>query len=199
MKTTYYDKVKEKIRSSKEQVFLRKDFDDIGDYRQISRVLLRLQDEYVIIHSGHGVYTKPNIATKPEQVINKLQKKLGHRVKRTIKLGGTRIYFNKTITIERPQQRLDKLKLLMSQHVLNNHSLEVIRNKSLDTLSRWKSINSWNPGYTEWEKILSTGTDDLLVEIMSSEKEEPCNRLRQSPPYINLIDQKTLEQLRETC
>ncbi|MDP3008134.1 MAG: hypothetical protein Q8N30_03585 [Methylococcales bacterium] len=195
---TFVDKVRQKVNASKEQVFLRRDFDELGDYRQVGRALARLQDEYVIIHAGHGVYAKPSIATKPELVIKKLSKKLGGRVKRTIKLGGTRVYFDKTITIQNVQQRLDRLKLLMAENVLQRYSIEQIRKHSLDALSRWKKINSWNPGYTEWEHILLTGSDDLVREIMTSDKQEPCNRLRQSPPYVDLVDEKIMEKLRET-
>lgn len=198
MRVTFVDKVRQKVNASKEQVFLRRDFDELGDYRQVGRALARLQDEYVIIHAGHGVYAKPNIATKPELVIKKLSKRLGVRVKRTIKLGGTRVYFDKTITIQNVQQRLDRLKLLMAENVLQRYSIEQIRKHSLDALSRWKEINSWNPGYTEWEHILQTGSDDLVREIMTSDKQEPCNRLRQSPPYVDLVDEKIMEKLRET-
>jgi len=198
MRVTFVDKVRQKVNASKEQVFLRRDFDELGDYRQVGRALTRLQNEYVIIHAGHGVYAKPSIATKPELVIKKLSKRLGGRVKRTIKLGGTRVYFDKTITIQNVQQRLDRLKLLMAENVLQRYSIEQIRKHSLDALSRWKKINSWNSGYTEWENILLTGSDDLVREIMTSDKQEPCNRLRQSPPYVDLVDEDIMEKLRET-
>ncbi len=198
MRVTLTDKVREKIVASRQQVFLRHDFDDLGHYRQISRALSRLENEYVIIHAGHGVYAKPKIASKPELVVQKLTRRLGKRVNRTLKLGGTRVYLGKTITIVRAQQRLDRLKLLMAQTVLQQHSIAEIRKSSLEALRRWKLRDSWNPAYSEWERLLRTGTDDEICEIMTSPKEEPCNRLRQSPPYVDLLDDETMERLRET-
>lgn len=195
MRTTLIDKVREKITASKEQVFLRRDFDPLGEYRQVSRALLRLQSEYIIIHAGHGVYTTPKIARKPELVVKSLTKKLGIRVNRRLKLGGVRVYMNKTVRIESSQQRLDRIKLLMAQHVMQLNSIEKIRKSSLKTLSRWRNQGVWNPGCAEWERILNHGSDNVIRQIMSSEIEEPCNRLRQSAPYVDLLNDAYVQRL----
>lgn len=188
MRTTLLDKVRQKIVASKEQVFLRREFDLLGDYRQVSRALSRLQSEYVIIHAGHGVYTTPKIASKPDLVVKRLSRKLGDRVNRRLKLGGTRIHFGKTISIENSQQRLDRIKLLMAKNVLQHHSMSEIRKRSLKTLLRWQLGGVWNRSCDEWQQILLHGSDVQICEIMSLDKEEPCNRLRQSAPYVDLLD-----------
>jgi len=195
VKATLIDRVREKILASKEQVFLRRDFDLLGNYRQVSRVLSRLQSEYVIIHAGHGVYATPKIARKPDLVVKRLTMKLGVRTNRRLKLGGVRVYMNKTITIESSQQRLDRIKLQMAKHVLQLNTITRIRDSSLNTLMRWKSQGVWNPSCAEWERILLHGSDKEIREIMSLEIEEPCNRLRQSAPYVDLLEDSFVQKL----
>jgi hypothetical protein len=198
---TLTDKVRQEIKASKKQVFLRHDFDGLGDYRQISRALVNLQKEDLILRAGHGVYAKPTIANKPEAFVQKLTKRLGNRPKRTLRLGLTRVYFGyfgNEIRIERVQQRLDRIKLMMAKYVLDHHPIAEIRKTSLETLSRWKNQGTWNSGYSEWENLLKHGSDDEIREVMTSLKEEPCNRLRQSPPYVSFLGDKVMERLRET-
>jgi len=84
-------------------------------------------------------------------------------------------------------EKLDRLKLMISLVVLENHSIEEIRQSSLAALTRWKNIGSWCAGYTEWQNIMEDSSDDYIRYVMTSEQEEPCNRLRQSPPYVDLI------------
>jgi hypothetical protein len=195
MRTTILDKVRERILASKEQVFLRRDFNPLGEYRQVSRALSRLQSEYVLIHAGHGVYATPKIARKPDLVVKCLSMKLGDRISRRLKLGGIRVHMSKTITIESAQQRLDCIKLQMAQHVLARNSIKKIRISSLNTLRRWQSQGVWNQSCAEWENILLHGSDGEIRNILSLVCEEPYNRLRQSAPYVDLLEEDFVQGL----
>lgn len=196
MRVTLVDKVREKVHASKEQVFLRRDFDQLGNYRQVGRALARLGEEDTLVHAGHGVYTKPKIANSPELVVQKLTKKLGKRVNRKLELGSTVLHIGKSVTYENAQSRLDAFKLRIARAVLKHHSIDEIRRKSLENLARWKAKKTWNPGYAQWEQIMLHASDDDIRNIMSSDIEEPSNRLRQSSPYVGLLDKKIVEELR---
>lgn len=89
-------------------------------------------------------------------------------------------------------QKLDRLKLNLAQVVLKNHSIEKIRESSLAAMARWRSIGSWCSGYTEWQNIMENSSDEYIRFVMTSEQEEPCNRLRQSPPYVDLITEEQM-------
>ncbi len=51
-------KVWERIKSIRENVFLRQNFNDLGSYRQVSRALDRLIAQKKIVRIGAGVYAK---------------------------------------------------------------------------------------------------------------------------------------------
>lgn len=85
---------------------------------------------------------------------------------------------------------LDDLKLWLSQAALRSTDLTTIRTKSLSNLQRWKAQGTWGPVYDEWLEIMMHAGDDQLIEIMTGEGDEP-NRLRQSIPYVGLVDEET--------
>lgn len=62
MKVKYLDSTKYKamnrLKKIRSNVVLRKDFDGLGSYRQISRVLKKLIDEKKIVKIGSGIYAK---------------------------------------------------------------------------------------------------------------------------------------------
>lgn len=62
MRTKYRDsiefKVLSRIRSIRGSVVLRKDLDDLGSYRQVSRVINKLVEEKKLVKIGMGVYAK---------------------------------------------------------------------------------------------------------------------------------------------
>lgn len=196
MRTTVADKLRDVVKASKQSVFLRKDFDSLGNYRQVGRALERLQSEEVIIHAGHGVYTKPKIARNPEFLVEQLRKRLGKRIKRRIEVGSSVLHLGKTVVWENAQSRLDRIKLQIARVLLERYSISTIREKSLENLSRWKANGVWNSGYQDWENLLLHASDQEIKTIMSSDAEEPSNRLRQSPPYVGLLDKQTLENIR---
>src|SRR5687767_12759625 len=59
---TLKDKVLLRISLKKELVFLRDDFNDLGGYDQVGRVLKQLAREKKIIKVGYGLYAKAKIS-----------------------------------------------------------------------------------------------------------------------------------------
>lgn len=84
----------------------------------------------------------------------------------------------------------DDLKLWLSQATLRLADLDTIRAKSLSNLQRWKGQGTWGPVYDQWCEIMTNGTDDFIIQIMTGEGDEP-NRLRQSAPYVGIVDEQT--------
>ena len=85
---------------------------------------------------------------------------------------------------------LDDLKRWLSQATLASADLTTIRKQSLSNLQRWKARGSWGPVYDEWQALMMHATDDHIIQIMTGEGDEP-NRLRQSFPYVGLVDEET--------
>lgn len=55
---TVKDRIAATLRKSKDGVFLRKEFDRFGDYRQVSRAVRDLVVAGVIVRMGYGVYAR---------------------------------------------------------------------------------------------------------------------------------------------
>lgn len=57
-KKTVEDKVRNRLQRSKREVFLREDFNDLGGYTQVGRVLKKLVEQETILRLGYGIYAK---------------------------------------------------------------------------------------------------------------------------------------------
>lgn len=86
LKGTLKSRVSYRIKRSRSSVFVRKDFDDIGGYDQIGRILRQLVEEGFLISLGYGAYARTRkskisgnlITEKPLQDLAKeLMNKLG--------------------------------------------------------------------------------------------------------------------------
>lgn len=86
--------------------------------------------------------------------------------------------------------RLNEVKEALAKTILARYSAPLIRAKSRSNLARWKSQGTWCSAYDEWQALIDEGDDEALVVAMSS-KDEKYVRLRQSPPYVGLLDQAT--------
>lgn len=62
-KFTVKDRVIAKIKRSPSSVFLRKEFDRLGDYRQVSRAINEAAASGVLIKVGFGLYAKARPST----------------------------------------------------------------------------------------------------------------------------------------
>lgn len=58
---TLEQKIALRISRSKREVFLRKDFEDLGDYDQVGRCLKKLIEKKKLIRIGYGLYAKATI------------------------------------------------------------------------------------------------------------------------------------------
>ena len=62
-------KIQERLKSIKSSVIIRKDFADLGSYRQISRGLKGLVDEGKIVRIASGVYAKAYKSTYTNKLL----------------------------------------------------------------------------------------------------------------------------------
>ena len=194
------DRIKRSIQTSHSSVFLRKDFDRFGPYRQVSRIISDLQEDGLISRSGYGVYTKTN-SPKPDDVghfITTVKSRLGKRTQRLVSFGSMVIQLGERQANppSNAHNRLDDIKLVMAKEIVKRFDLQTIRLRSLENLARWEQIGAWCSALDEWREVLKNGSDEQVVSIMTG-KDETSNRLRQSPPYSGLLDSQTLRQLRE--
>lgn len=190
------NRIKRSISASKNEVFLRKEFDRFGSYRQVSRVLNDLATEGRIVRSGYGVYSKPTL-TAVDRFLDQVHAKLTGRTRRTVEFGSRMIQLGSTPkSSANAQTRLDEYKLRLALELVERFDLDTIRKKSLENLARWKKNDAWCSAYDEWRQLLRSGSDQHLRRVMTGE-DQTSNRLRQSPPYTGLLDPSTLEKIRE--
>jgi hypothetical protein len=198
MHTSIQEIIKDRIKRSKKTVFFRRDFEGVGTYRHVSRVLSELENQQLIVRAGYGVYTKPVALERREQVLGEIKTKLGRRVNRLVEVGGiTYRLGRRQPTKPNAHTELDKLKLARALEILRTVEMKKIREKSLENLRRWKEKGTWCSAYDEWTNLMRNGTDAEVSAVMSG-TDENSNRLRQSSPYAGLLDQQTRERIRET-
>lgn len=197
MRLLTIDKIKANILSRKEKVFLRRDFNELGNRGMVSCALRSLVNESSLLHAGSGIYIKSDFSWSTEKIANVIRNRLGNRVNRTLLIGVTKVHIGKTITIFNASERLNKFKLRIAQTVLEHYSIDEIREVSLKNLAHWKAIGSWCSANDEWQNIMLHGSDDEIIFMMTSEIEEPANRLRQSAPYVGLLSEQQMNSLRQ--
>jgi len=190
-------RIKRSICTSQQQVFLRKEFDRFGSYRQVSRVLRELEGEGHLVRSGYGVYVKPGLQAV-EDFLGQVQSKLNKRSQRTV------TFHSKVIQLgshqpesSNAQSRLDDVKLRLALELVKLFDLSTIRQKSLENLARWEKNDVWCSAFDEWRQVLQKGSNQQLVAVLTGQ-DQKANRLRQSSPYTGLLDRSTVERIRET-
>jgi antitoxin component of MazEF toxin-antitoxin module len=94
------------------------------------------------------------------------------------------------------QDELDELKRRLAVAVTARCSANEIRAQSLANLERWQQAGSWVSAYDEWRQLLLTGDDGAMFAAMLG-RDERCNRLRQSPPYVGLLPRDEVRALNE--
>lgn len=91
---------------------------------------------------------------------------------------------------------LDAVKLRLSCEVLARFPISQIRAHARANLIRWRSQGSWSATYDEWLTIIESADDSLLITRMSSLDEDSV-RLRQSIPYVGMLDQSTVQKIKD--
>ena len=69
MPTTVKERIVADIKASNDGVFLRKEFDCFGDYRQVSRAVRELVDDGLIVRVGYGVYARGRKSSLSDKVV----------------------------------------------------------------------------------------------------------------------------------
>lgn len=91
---------------------------------------------------------------------------------------------------------LDTMKHRISCEVLARFSVPLIRQQARDNLDRWRKQGAWSKVYDEWLAIIDSNDDQRLISRMVGMDQE-SNRLRQSMPYVGLLDQALVRQIHE--
>lgn len=86
--------------------------------------------------------------------------------------------------------QLDDFKLLIAKAVLRESSLSIIRVRSLSNLDRWNAKGTWCSAHDEWRRVMGSGTDEEIIALMTG-TDQNANRLRQSAPYVGIINPET--------
>jgi hypothetical protein len=189
--------IKSNILSSKEVVFFRRDFNQFGNHHAIDTAIRSLLKQKSLLRSGRGIYIRNHCIWTKDKIVHVICKRLGNRVNRTLLYGYTKIHIGKTVTYFSAIERLDKFRLRIAQTVLEHYPIHEIRSYCLKILSDWKANGVSYVSNIEWENIMLNGTDDEVIYAMTSEDQEPANRLRQSSPYIGMLSAEHMDKLRQ--
>ena len=181
---TVKEKLIEMLRTSPHQVFLRSDFEYLGNYRQVSRILRDLEGAGELLRCGHGLFRRKALVLSDSELLTAIKSRLGKRLDRVVSLNDSLMHIKPAGSRQRPnkQTQLDEKKLRRAQHLLDTVPLPEIRRVSLATLERWRRQGTWCSAYGEWEALMRNGSDLDVVAAMTG-LDENANRLRQSPPY----------------
>ena len=102
----------------------------------------------------------------------------------------------KSVASNHAQAMLDQIKFRISCEILARFSVDQIRKKSFENLTRWKENGSWSLAYDDWMAILEKKDDRKLIASMIG-FDERSNQLRQSMPYVGLLDKSTVRKINE--
>jgi len=92
-------------------------------------------------------------------------------------------------------KQLDAIKHRLSCEVLAQFPMSQIRAHARANLIRWRSQGNWSATYGEWLTIIDSEDDSLLITRMSARDEESV-RLRQSMPYVGMLDQSIVHKIK---
>lgn len=92
------------------------------------------------------------------------------------------------------QEKLDRLKLLAAQVIVEEIDMAAIRARSLANLDRWNANGTWVSAHDEWRTLMTAGSDEAIIAAMTG-LDQNANRLRQSPPYAGLISEEKCREL----
>lgn len=190
---TIIQRVRAYIEMASTPTFLRRDFTHLGSARQLSRCLAALQEDGLIVRAGQGLYLRQDITTV-EAALSAIRDRLGRRARRLVIISGVTVALGDTR--ERPNQQtvLDAKKLASAARVVQCCTVDQIRRKSLENIERWNSNGVWVSAHDEWRLLMEHGTDQEVIAVMTG-TDERSNRLRQSPPYVGLVEPVNLKDV----
>ncbi len=192
---TITQRVRAYIQTAPTPMFLRRDFAHFGSERQLSRCLAALQDAGLIVRAGRGLYLREDLTTI-EAALSAIRDRLGGRVRRLVVISGVTVALGDNKVRPNQQTLLDAKKLASAKRVVQCCTVDQIRRKSLENIKRWSSNGTWVSALDEWRLLMERGTDQEVVAMMTG-TDERSNRLRQSPPYVGLVEPVSLKDI--TC
>lgn len=193
-KTTILQRLKKFIEEAPGEILLRHDFAHLGSPRQLSRALAILQSEEFVARAGHGVYLRSHELPIPV-VISAVRLRLGLSTKRLITVSGTTIALGEKSTSLNRQTLLDAKKLASAVRVVQSCTVDQIRRKSLANIDRWNTKGTWVSAHDEWRLLMEQGSDREVLAVMLG-TDERSNRLRQSAPYVGLVDPVSIDTVK---
>lgn len=194
VENTLKERLRNTIKKSRHEVFLRDDFTKLGGtYRQLSRALSELQSEQVVVRAGYGLYMRPT-TREVEQGVEQVQRRLGRRTRREVTINGITVQLGTPSSTPNKQDVQDRRKLMMAKRIHAQFPMSVIRSRSLENIERWKRKGVWVSAFDEWSQLLTQGTDQQVQSVMLG-LDEKSNRLRQSAPYTGLLLQAEVKTI----
>jgi hypothetical protein len=191
------DRLKETIERSNAEVFLRHEFAQYGNYRQISRALGELEKDEIVIRVGRGIFVKPDVTKQLEQAVGKIKSRLGKRVNRLVTIGNCTVQLaSRKRPVPNAHSKLDDFKLRLAQAIVERIEMKQIREKSLANIQRWTDQGVWCSAFDEWTILMKHGKDHEVIAAMTG-TDDRATRLRQSAPYSGLLEPTLVEKLRE--
>lgn len=91
---------------------------------------------------------------------------------------------------------LDMVKHKLSCEVLARYTVWEIKEKSVSNIERWRSQGTFGQAYSDWLAILQDPDDRKLISAMVGSSER-SNQLRQSLPYVGMLDQEIVRKINE--
>jgi hypothetical protein len=187
-------RLKAYIKAMPKRVFLRRDFAELGSTSQLSRSLTALQGAGLIVRVGVGLYMRPDEITI-ETAVREIRDRLGTRTRRVVTISGVTLILGCTSGRPNRQTLLDAKKLASAKRVVQTCTAKEIRQKSLENIARWNRNGVWVSAHDEWRVLMEQGTDQDIIAVMTG-TDERSNRLRQSPPYVGLVEPVSLDEVR---
>lgn len=89
---------------------------------------------------------------------------------------------------------LDGMRHRIGCEILSRFPLSTVRDRSRNNLLRWRAQGVWSESYDEWLRIIESGSDIFLVSVMIG-FDEDCYRLRQSMPYVGMLEQSLVRRI----
>ena len=93
-------------------------------------------------------------------------------------------------------QVLDTIKHKISCEVLARYSIKDIKQKSLSNIERWRLKGTFGQAYADWLDILLDPDDSKLISAMVGNSDR-SNQLRQSIPFVGILDQEIVRKFNE--
>jgi hypothetical protein len=91
---------------------------------------------------------------------------------------------------------LDAIKHKISCTVLATFTLVEIKQRSLTNIERWRENGAFCQAYADWIAIILDPDDRRMIAAMVGLDDE-ANRLRQSIPYVGMLDREIIRQFNE--